>query len=69
MDQYSFCETVTATGTSPWHIRKLTEKGKKLSGGADSPSLCGKVVAWDLTANIDNHHLGHCCQKCAAKYK
>jgi len=67
--QYSFCETVTATGASCWHIRKLTDKGRKLCGGADTAALCGRVVAWDLAVNIDDHHLGHCCQKCAAKHK
>lgn len=50
---YSFCETVTSTGTTPWHIRPLTEKGKKLSGGADTVSLCGRKVAWGLESSVD----------------
>jgi hypothetical protein len=37
-----------------------------MGGGADTSSLCGRVVAWDLATEIDTHHLAHCCQKCAA---
>lgn len=48
---YSYCESVTATGTSPWHIRRLTEIGRKLGGGADTPALCGREVSWDLGGN------------------
>jgi len=65
--EYSFCETVTATATSPWHIRKLTEKGKKLGGGADSLALCGIMVSWDLKTDIDEIHLKHACKKCVER--
>jgi hypothetical protein len=51
MATYSYCEPVTATGTSPWHIRRLTEAGRKLGGGADTPALCGREVSWDLGGN------------------
>ena len=65
MSQYSFCETVTAGGKTPWHIRSLTSVGKRLGGGADTPALCGRVVAWDLSVDITGHHLTHCCKACA----
>lgn len=48
---YSFCESVYATGRSPWHIRRLTAVGKKLGGGVDLESLCGRIMCWDIEAN------------------
>lgn len=63
---YAFCETITAGGASPWHIRKLSDRGPKYSGGADTPALCGREVAWDLRANITPFRIARCCRKCAA---
>jgi hypothetical protein len=80
--RYSFCESVTGIG--PWHIRPLTDKGKKLGGGIDTASLCDLVRpigqlggptgrrgggGWDLHVEIDEHHLGHACPKCVAEYR
>lgn len=65
MKSFSFCESMYACSLSPWHIRKLTKKGLKLGGGADTKSLCNRDVAWDLKVDITPHHLTHCCQKCA----
>lgn len=66
--EYSFCESVMATSYSPWHIRQLTKKGRKLGGGIDTPSLCGRVKAgrgWDLETPINEFHLTNgCCPKC-----
>lgn len=45
--RYSECERVTATPTSPYHVRVLTSAGLKKGGGADSIALCGAEVAWD----------------------
>ena len=67
--QYAFCETATAGPRTPWHIRKLGAKGLKLGGGADTPSLCGRTVAWDLKVEITEHHLEHNCRKCAEAYR
>ena len=61
---YSFCESITATAISSWHIRKLSDKGQKLGGGADTLSLCGRNVCWDLNVEITEHHLTHCCREC-----
>lgn len=72
MANYSFCEGVHATGYGRWHIRKLTEKGKFLSGGIDTDSLCGHVRkgwGWDLSVEIDERRLQHCCLECARKYR
>jgi len=69
---FSFCESVTASGSSPWHIRQLTNEGQKLGGGIDTMSLCGHVkppYGWDLNVAITNHHLEHACSDCVAKYK
>lgn len=46
--EYSYMEFEWATGTT-WHIRKLSDKGKFMGGGADTPSLCGtKHRGWDV---------------------
>ena len=69
-ESYSFCETATASGTTPWHIRKLTAVGRKPGGGADTPSLCGRDVAWDVERDCDlsiTLPLEHCCQRCRAE--
>lgn len=67
--QYSFCESVHASSLSPWHIRPLTDAGRKLGGGVDTPSLCGRVEVdkgWDLSVPFDakNRAMGSICQKC-----
>lgn len=62
---HSFCETVTAGPQTPWHIRTVTDTGLHLGGGADTPALCGRVVAWDLRVEITPHHLSHACRECA----
>lgn len=59
--KYSFCESVTASSISPWCIRPLTETGKHIGGGVDTPSLCGRVRpsgktglgGWDLAIDFD----------------
>ena len=66
---YSFCEIVQASGSTPWHIRLLTKKGKKLGGGADTVALCGREVSWDLNVEITDGHLVHCCKDCVDAYK
>lgn len=67
---YSFCESIHATSTSPWHIRELTEVGRKLGGGIDTASLCGLIVrGWDLEVEITQHHFDRCCVKCAEAYE
>lgn len=45
--QYALCERVTASPTSPQHIRLLPTGEVFPSGGADGPALCGAKVAWD----------------------
>ncbi|KQO98381.1 hypothetical protein [Leifsonia sp. Leaf264] len=55
---FAFCERVTATPTSPNHIRQLTEVGMKQGGGADTLALCGAEVAWD-TLIVDFDRLPH----------
>jgi hypothetical protein len=66
--KYSYCETVTAGSTTPWHIRVLSDKGKKLGGGADTPALCGRTVAWDLNVDITTMNLTGACTKCREVY-
>lgn len=78
---YSFCESVTGIG--PWHIRPLSEKGRKCGGGIDTATLCGRVSpsgekrpdgkpgfgGWDLEVEITEHHLGHACPQCVEEYR
>ena len=68
--KYSFCECVEATSYSKWHIRKLTEIGRKLGGGADTLALCGRKVCWDLNVRITHFHLEYnACKKCREIYE
>lgn len=67
---WTCCETIAANAQ---HIR-YAEYGQKLSGGADSPALCGAKVLWDtkvpLEAALKEDRLGmSCCTQCAAKYR
>lgn len=67
MEGLSFCEGVMAGSQSPWHLRRLTKHGRKLGGGIDTPSLCGRVkppYGWDLKVEITPHHLWHACKSC-----
>jgi hypothetical protein len=70
--EYAFCEAVTASGMSPWHIRKVGE-ALRLTGGVDTPSLCGHVKpelgGWDLNVRITEGHLKHACPRCVALYR
>lgn len=73
MATYSFCESVAAGPRSPWHIRKLTDKGKKLGGGIDTPGLCGHprvTYGWDLDVDINEFHLEKVtCKECLKIYR
>lgn len=62
--ELSFCETITASAISPWHIRALSAKGRKLGGGTDTPAFCGRAVAWDLEVPVDENNQ-RCCAACA----
>jgi hypothetical protein len=67
--KYSFCENVHAGPLARWHIRELTDKGKKLGGGADSRSLCGRQVDWDLEVKLTEYHLANnTCLECLKKF-
>lgn len=67
---FSYCESVHAWGTSPWHTRKLTEQGRKLGGGIDTTSLCGLVArGWDLAVEIPKKRARHDCPRCRAVWE
>jgi len=69
MDKYSFCENVHADPLSRWHIRKLSDKGRKFGGGADTLSLCEKQVDWDLSVKLTKFHLANnACLRCLVKF-
>lgn len=80
MVKYAFCESATADSLAPWHIRPLTPAGKKLGGGIDTRSLCGRVGpspgnGWDLEAEVEGYPLyattdgrRHVCKTCADVY-
>lgn len=65
---FAFCETQYATGTTPWHIRELTDHGRKLGGGADTRSLCDREVAWDLEVEITQLNLTVACPTCSTLF-
>lgn len=63
----SFCEAVTASGRSPWHLRWLDAAGPKFGGGVTTPSLCGHVrerMGWDLEVAITAINIGIACTRC-----
>jgi hypothetical protein len=72
-DQYSFCEPSHAGPLARWCVRPLTEKGRKLGGGVDTPSLCGRVDpakggGWDLSAKCEvSADHPHMCPRCREK--
>lgn len=74
-EQYSFCEPVWVGSAAPWCVRRLTAKGRKVGGGVDTPSLCGRVDpanggGWDLSAecrvSLDHPHM---CARCKAELR
>lgn len=69
--KFTLCESLYASGHGKWHIRKLTTAGKKLGGGIDTKSLCGKVdKGWDLNVEMTQHHLdNNTCPECLSKYR
>jgi hypothetical protein len=77
MTEYSFCESTLASSVSRWHIRKLSDKGRKLGGGIDTQSLCERLQpsgmghgfgGWDLSVELDEHGLKGACPTCVEKY-
>jgi len=72
--EYAFCEPVTASSHSRWHIRKVGPEGLKLGGGASAP-LCFPergwdwINGWDLEVAITEQHLGCACQMCRKLYE
>ena len=72
LPSHAFCENVAAGSASPWHIRILTEEGKKLGGGADTPAMCGHVVHWDRQYPVSRGSVflldKDVCSKCATAY-
>ena len=71
--KYSFCET---TASYLWHIRPLSDAGRKLGGGADTETLCGLMPSWDVNCEITPKALevkgpigvGKPCPRCAQAY-
>lgn len=70
-DGYRFCEPSWVATAPPWHIRRLSASGEKLTGGADTPALCGLDLnrGWDLKVKITEGHLGHSCAKCVEAFR
>lgn len=70
MSDFAFCETRFAGPLAKWHIRRLTGKGLKPGGGADTAALCGRAVDWDLGVELSEFHLGrNTCEKCRHMFK
>ena len=67
--KYAFCESLGAHWNSPWHIRPLSELGKKMGGAADTLSLCGRKVAWDMKPDVNPHQLHLACEHCRENYQ
>lgn len=69
-ETYSFCESSWAGPNAPWHLRQLSEVGRKLGGGADTVALCGREVSWDLEVELTEHHLSkNTCAVCLEAFR
>ena len=67
---FAYMESVTASGSSKWHIRKLPDRKLKLGGGITTPSLCGRVTrGWDLSVPLSAQHMRHTCTECSRIYE
>ena len=64
---YFYSETQHAGPMTPWHIRPVGDKGRCPGGGADTLSLCGRKVAWDVQCDVTDESLGRVepCVRCA----
>lgn len=64
----AFCEFVTAGPQSPIHLRVLSGAGYFPSGGADTMSLCGHQVAWDIPGIVNEATLAdpRTCRRCVS---
>ena len=51
-ERWYFCESVGASSFPQWHIRPRGPKGRMEGGGADTESLCGRKMAWDLKVEV-----------------
>lgn len=60
--ELSLCETIAAITV---HARLLGKKGKCLGGGADTLSLCGQRVEWDLLTPFSKENVR--CRSCREK--
>lgn len=71
MKLLSFCESIHAGPTSPWHIRAREEDMPlKFGGGIQTTSLCGRVkTGWDLEVPVSKNHYDHTCKDCLAALK
>lgn len=71
MTKYSFCESVTSEGMSPWHIRRLTSKGQNTVGGVDTDPLCRRLPGMfvkDLLHDVNTDGDHHLCRECVMFY-
>lgn len=76
--EYAYCEPVTAGPSARWHIRKVKDR-LFLTGGIDTPSLCGVVKpfgsekgaigGWDVNVKMTGRHQEHACPKCVQAYQ
>jgi hypothetical protein len=66
LPRLSFCEPVSAAGGSAIHIRILSPQGRYLGGGADTPALCGRAMAWDNEGPVTDETVGirRTCPQC-----
>jgi hypothetical protein len=54
MTEFAFCERISATASSPQHIRRVGTEGLMLGGGAPETTLCGTLLrgGWDLPSPV-----------------
>jgi hypothetical protein len=59
MPEYVYCETEWTTCMSRWHIRKQVGR---------MTALCGRRVAQDIVARLNEYHNRYTCPTCLKAY-
>ena len=69
---FSFCESVHASGHGNWHLRRLAAKGYMFGGGIDTPFLCERkyINGWDVDVPLTPFHLeNNTCWVCLVRFR
>jgi hypothetical protein len=69
--RYATCETPTASGGSPLHVRAVGAEGIDRHGSSgQTKTLCGMIVGWDIAElRAEDFRYPRICQVCIRQIK